>query len=94
MPLIRSHRIGAAVVSPLQRARETTELIGLHDLRVDVDLRWGHPLWGRDYGGYEGVTTVPRGCSCSPECVREVELVRSCDGRLPGLRSPGPIGLT
>ncbi|MDQ0764911.1 broad specificity phosphatase PhoE [Streptomyces canus] len=73
VPLIRSHRIGAAFVSPLQRARETTELIGLHDLRVDVDLRWGHPLWGRDYGGYEGVTTVPRGCSCSPECVREVE---------------------
>ena len=34
------------------RARETAELIGLHDLRVDVDLR----EW--DYGGYEGITTV------------------------------------
>ncbi|MFE9440134.1 histidine phosphatase family protein [Streptomyces sp. NPDC006602] len=52
VPLIRSHRIGAAFVSPLQRARETAELIGLHDVRVDTDLR----EW--DYGGYEGVTTV------------------------------------
>ena len=52
VPLIRSHRIGAAFVSPLQRARETAELIGLHDLRVDPDLR----EW--DYGGYEGITTV------------------------------------
>ncbi|MFJ9906325.1 histidine phosphatase family protein [Streptomyces sp. NPDC101152] len=52
VPLIRSHRIGAVFVSPLQRARETAELIGLHDVRVDVDLR----EW--DYGGYEGVTTI------------------------------------
>ncbi|MFE2261280.1 histidine phosphatase family protein [Streptomyces griseosporeus] len=52
VPLIRSHRIGAAFVSPLQRARETAELIGLHDVRIDADLR----EW--DYGGYEGVTTV------------------------------------
>jgi probable phosphoglycerate mutase len=52
VPLIRSHRIGAAFVSPLQRARETAELIGLHDVRIDTDLR----EW--DYGGYEGVTTV------------------------------------
>ncbi|MEW1777145.1 histidine phosphatase family protein [Streptomyces sp. NPDC086777] len=51
-PLIRSHRIGAAFVSPLQRARETAELIGVPDARVDADLR----EW--DYGGYEGVTTV------------------------------------
>ncbi|NUP42076.1 MAG: histidine phosphatase family protein [Streptomyces sp.] len=52
VPLIRSHRIGAALVSPLQRARETAELIGLRDVRVDPDLR----EW--DYGGYEGITTV------------------------------------
>ncbi|MGV9452999.1 histidine phosphatase family protein [Streptomyces sp. NPDC003635] len=52
VPLIRSHRIGAAFVSPLQRARETAELIGLTDVRLDPDLR----EW--DYGGYEGVTTV------------------------------------
>ncbi|MEV6942887.1 histidine phosphatase family protein [Streptomyces sp. NPDC051172] len=52
VPLIRSHRIGAAFVSPLQRARETAELIGLQDVRVDRDLR----EW--DYGGYEGITTV------------------------------------
>ncbi|MDT7840210.1 histidine phosphatase family protein [Streptomyces justiciae] len=52
VPLIRSHRIGAAFVSPLQRARETAELIGVPDAQVDVDLR----EW--DYGGYEGITTV------------------------------------
>ncbi|USQ84203.1 histidine phosphatase family protein [Streptomyces phaeoluteigriseus] len=52
VPLIRSHRIGAAFSSPLQRARETAELIGLHEVRVDADLQ----EW--DYGGYEGVTTV------------------------------------
>lgn len=52
VPLIRSHRIGAAFVSPLQRARETAELIGVPGTRVDSDLR----EW--DYGGYEGVTTM------------------------------------
>ncbi|WP_328874719.1 histidine phosphatase family protein [Streptomyces sp. NBC_00287] len=52
VPLIRSHRIGAAFVSPLQRARETALLIGLTETRIDPDLR----EW--DYGGYEGVTTV------------------------------------
>ncbi|MEU9477448.1 histidine phosphatase family protein [Streptomyces sp. NPDC048191] len=52
VPLIRSQRIGAAFVSPLQRARETAGLIGIPDARVDADLR----EW--DYGGYEGVTTV------------------------------------
>ncbi|MEU1270958.1 histidine phosphatase family protein [Streptomyces sp. NPDC005799] len=51
VPLIRSHRIGAAFVSPLRRARDTAELIGLRDARVDPDLR----EW--DYGAYEGVTT-------------------------------------
>lgn len=50
-PLIQAYRIGAAFVSPLQRARETAELIGIHDARVDADLR----EW--DYGGYEGITT-------------------------------------
>ncbi|MBQ1093231.1 histidine phosphatase family protein [Streptomyces sp. B93] len=52
VPMIRSHRIGAAFVSPSQRARETAELIGLTDVRVDADLH----EW--DYGAYEGVTTV------------------------------------
>ncbi|MCF4141052.1 histidine phosphatase family protein [Streptomyces sp. Tue 6430] len=52
VPLIRSHRIGAAFSSPLQRARETAELIGLPEVQVDADLK----EW--DYGGYEGVTTV------------------------------------
>lgn len=44
-------RIGTVFVSPLKRARETAELAGLHDVRVDPDLR----EW--DYGGYEGITT-------------------------------------
>ncbi|MBC7271209.1 MAG: histidine phosphatase family protein [Streptomyces sp.] len=52
VPMIRSHRIGAAFVSPSQRARETAELIGLTEARVDADLH----EW--DYGAYEGVTTV------------------------------------
>ncbi|MBQ0825445.1 histidine phosphatase family protein [Streptomyces tagetis] len=52
VPLIRSHRIGAAFVSPFQRTRETAELIGLDDADVDADLH----EW--DYGGYEGITTV------------------------------------
>ncbi|MEV7684677.1 histidine phosphatase family protein [Streptomyces bungoensis] len=54
VPFIRSHRIGAAFVSPSQRARETAQLIGIDrgDARIDADLR----EW--DYGGYEGVTTV------------------------------------
>ncbi len=52
MPLIRSHRIGAAFVSPFQRTRETAELIGLDGAEVDADLH----EW--DYGGYEGITTV------------------------------------
>ncbi|WP_328353678.1 histidine phosphatase family protein [Streptomyces sp. NBC_00445] len=50
VPLIRSHRIGAAFVSLLQRARETAQLIRLREMRVDVDLR----EWR--YGSYEGVT--------------------------------------
>ncbi|MFF4016454.1 histidine phosphatase family protein [Streptomyces sp. NPDC001843] len=51
VPLVRELRIGAAFVSPSRRARETAELIGVDDARVDADLR----EW--DYGGYEGVTT-------------------------------------
>ncbi|MFF6994386.1 histidine phosphatase family protein [Streptomyces sp. NPDC008313] len=51
-PLVGSHRIAAAFVSPLQRARETARLAGIEGARVDADLvEW-------DYGGYEGVTTV------------------------------------
>lgn len=51
-PLIRPLRIGAALVSPSRRARETAELIGVPGARVDADLR----EW--DYGGYEGLTTA------------------------------------
>ncbi|WP_129843372.1 histidine phosphatase family protein [Streptomyces sp. RFCAC02] len=39
------------LVSPLERARRTAELAGLHGAEQDADLR----EW--DYGGYEGVTT-------------------------------------
>ncbi|MEU0251820.1 histidine phosphatase family protein [Streptomyces sp. NPDC006184] len=51
-PLIRSHEVAAAFVSPLCRARETARLVGIPDAAVDGDLR----EW--DYGGYEGVTTA------------------------------------
>ncbi|MEV1068481.1 histidine phosphatase family protein [Streptomyces sp. NPDC050263] len=51
-PLLRGLRVGAAFVSPLRRARETAELIGLREPHVDADLR----EW--DYGAYEGVTTA------------------------------------
>ncbi|MFJ3223737.1 histidine phosphatase family protein [Streptomyces sp. NPDC086783] len=51
-PLVRSHHIGTAFVSPMRRARETAELVGLDGVRLDADLcEW-------DYGGYEGLTTV------------------------------------
>jgi probable phosphoglycerate mutase len=51
-PLLGGQLIGTVLVSPLKRARETAELAGLHDVRIDPDLR----EW--DYGGYEGVTTA------------------------------------
>ncbi|MEO8828638.1 histidine phosphatase family protein [Lapillicoccus sp.] len=39
------------LVSPLQRARRTADLAGLHDVEIDKRLmEW-------DYGGYEGMTT-------------------------------------
>lgn len=50
-PLVASHRIAKAFVSPLQRARETALLAGVPDAQVEEELR----EW--DYGGYEGVTT-------------------------------------
>jgi probable phosphoglycerate mutase len=56
----RARALGAALAdekftlvmtSPLQRARRTAQLAGLHPLEVDDDLlEW-------DYGGYEGLTT-------------------------------------
>lgn len=51
-PLLAGQRIAAAFTSPLRRARETAELIGLGNARVDPDLH----EW--DYGGYEGITTT------------------------------------
>ncbi len=51
-PLLASSPVAAAFTSPLRRARETAELIGLGDARVDPDLH----EW--DYGGYEGITTA------------------------------------
>ncbi|MVO86211.1 histidine phosphatase family protein [Streptomyces sp. p1417] len=50
--LIGKYRVDAAFTSPRSRARETAELAGCGDARVDPDLaEW-------DYGAYEGVTTV------------------------------------
>ncbi|WP_320778460.1 histidine phosphatase family protein [Streptomyces sp. CRN 30] len=51
-PLLGREPVGAVFVSPMRRARETAELAGLHEVRVDADLgEW-------DYGGYEGITTA------------------------------------
>ncbi|MEI5097766.1 histidine phosphatase family protein [Streptomyces sp. PmtG] len=51
-PLLGKYRVDAAFTSPRARARETAELAGFADARVDDDLaEW-------DYGAYEGVTTV------------------------------------
>ncbi|GHH79394.1 phosphatase [Streptomyces sulfonofaciens] len=51
-PMLAALPVAAAYTSPLRRARETAQLIGLGDARVDPDLH----EW--DYGGYEGVTTA------------------------------------
>ncbi|WJV45400.1 histidine phosphatase family protein [Streptomyces flavofungini] len=51
-PLLGKYRVDAAFTSPRVRARETAELAGFAEARVDPDLsEW-------DYGAYEGVTTV------------------------------------
>ena len=50
--LLAGHRFALVLVSPLQRARRTAELAGLHDLVADDRLvEW-------DYGAYEGMTTA------------------------------------
>jgi len=50
-PRVAQWQFALVLVSPLQRARETADLVGLGDPVVDDDLR----EW--DYGDYEGRTT-------------------------------------
>ncbi len=51
-PHIAGHRFGFVACSPLQRARDTAALVGLHpDEYLDDLLEW-------DYGGFEGLTTA------------------------------------
>jgi len=51
-PRVAQYRFAAVLTSPLQRARETAELVGIGaQAEIDPDLlEW-------DYGDYEGVTT-------------------------------------
>ncbi len=51
-PLLSPLSFGQILVSPLRRARETAELAGLENVRIDDDLR----EW--DYGEDEGLTTA------------------------------------
>lgn len=51
-PHLAGHTFGYVACSPLQRARDTAALAGLHpDEYLDDLLEW-------DYGGYEGLTTA------------------------------------
>jgi broad specificity phosphatase PhoE len=51
-PRLAAHQFGYVACSPLQRARDTAALAGLHpDVFTDDLLEW-------DYGGYEGRTTA------------------------------------
>lgn len=50
-PMLEPYDFVEVLVSPLQRARHTAELLGLEATAVDENLR----EW--DYGGYEGRTT-------------------------------------
>ncbi|WP_405578127.1 histidine phosphatase family protein [Streptomyces sp. NBC_01190] len=50
-PLLAGRDITSVITSPRQRARQTAELAGLKQTRIDPDLQ----EW--DYGGYEGITT-------------------------------------
>ncbi|WP_417564742.1 histidine phosphatase family protein [Microbacterium sp.] len=48
--LVRGYTFGLVLSSPLQRARRTAELAGLHPAIDPLLIEW-------DYGGYEGRTT-------------------------------------
>ena len=51
-PHLAGHTFGYVACSPLQRARDTAHLVGLHpDEYLDDLLEW-------DYGGFEGLTTA------------------------------------
>lgn len=49
--VIADMTFAATFCSPMQRARRTAQLAGLHDVEITDELR----EW--DYGGYEGLTT-------------------------------------
>jgi broad specificity phosphatase PhoE len=51
-PLLAGHEFALVLASPAVRARETARLAGFADVEVDADLR------ERDYGEFEGLTTV------------------------------------
>jgi probable phosphoglycerate mutase len=75
--LLEGRVFSRVLTSPLQRARRTAELAGLHHAEVDDNLmEW-------DYGGYEGLTTN--------EIRERVEHPWTVfhDGVIPGAATPG-----
>jgi broad specificity phosphatase PhoE len=90
-PRVAEYDFSLVLVSPMQRARETAELVGLGAQAVeDEDLR----EW--DYGDYEGVTTktireqvpgwtvwsgpCPNGETAEQVGVRADRVIARCDG--------------
>jgi broad specificity phosphatase PhoE len=51
-PVVAAQQLAAVWSSPLLRARQTAELAGLHEPRLDARLQ----EW--DYGGYDGLTSA------------------------------------
>src|SRR4051794_1892947 len=78
-PVLAKESFAVVLVSPMQRARQTCELVGLGDRAVvEPDLmEW-------NYGEYEGITT--------PQLHQSRPGWQGFNGGCPGGATPGPIG--